>query len=76
MVKQIYNFNSIRKTSKNKKAAVFGGFIILLNSKKGDLWSWRESNPRPNKEQTSFLHVYLFLGFLCKAWEKAPKSLP
>jgi len=59
MVKQIYNFNSIRKTSK-----------------KGDLWSWRESNPRPNKEQTSFLHVYLFLGFLCKAWKKASKSLP
>ena len=21
-------------------------------------WSWRESNPRPNEEATSFLHAY------------------
>ena len=23
-------------------------------------WSWRESNPRPNKENKRFLHVYCF----------------
>ena len=26
-------------------------------------WSWRESNPRPNEETTSFLHVYPRLNF-------------
>ena len=26
-------------------------------------WSWRESNPRPNEEATSFLHVYPRLNF-------------
>jgi len=25
------------------------------------LWSWRESNSRPNKESKRFLHVYCFL---------------
>jgi len=27
------------------------------------LWSWRESNPRPNKKQKGFLHVYPIIGF-------------
>ena len=27
------------------------------------LWSWRESNPRPNEETIRFLHAYLCLGF-------------
>ena len=27
------------------------------------LWSWRESNPRPNKEQLCFLHTYSVVGF-------------
>ena len=25
------------------------------------MWSWWESNPRPNKELKRFLHVYCFL---------------
>ena len=25
------------------------------------MWSWWESNPRPNKEFNRFLHVYCFL---------------
>ena len=28
-------------------------------------WSWRESNPRPNKETIRFLHAYLRLRFSC-----------
>ena len=27
------------------------------------LWSWRESNPRPNEEAIRFLHAYLRLNF-------------
>jgi len=27
------------------------------------LWSWRESNPRPNKEQLCFLHTYSVVSF-------------
>ena len=26
-------------------------------------WSWRDSNPRPNKKPKCFLHAYLFIGF-------------
>ena len=29
------------------------------------LWSWRESNPRPNEEAIRFLHAYLRLKFSC-----------
>ena len=27
------------------------------------LWSWRESNPRPNEEAIRFLHAYRRLNF-------------
>ena len=27
------------------------------------LWSWRDSNPRPNEEIIRFLHAYLRLHF-------------
>ena len=36
------------------------------------MWSWRESNPRPNKEIIRFLHVYLRLGFRAQARPKPP----
>ena len=29
------------------------------------LWSWRGSNPRPNKETIRFLHAYSGLRFSC-----------
>ncbi len=32
------------------------------------LWSWRESNPRPNEEAICFLHVYPQTWFSCKSW--------
>jgi len=34
------------------------------------LWSWRESNPRPNRETIRFLHAYSSLRFSCsgKTW--------
>ena len=34
------------------------------------LWSWRESNPRPNEEIISFLHAYLCLSFRVTAEPK------
>ena len=34
------------------------------------MWSWRESNPRPNRETIRFLHAYSSLRFSCssKTW--------
>ena len=34
------------------------GFVFLLKK-----WSWRDLNPRPNKELICFLHAYLRLNF-------------
>jgi|GEM_PF-2060814 len=36
-------------------------------------WSWRESNPRPNEEATSFLHAYPQTWFSCKHRIRATK---
>jgi len=38
------------------------------------LWSWRESNPRPNKEQISLLHAYPVIGFRTRtgSWHPIP----
>ena len=36
------------------------------------LWSWRESNPRPNKETIRFLHAYLGLHFRAVTRPKPP----
>jgi hypothetical protein len=39
------------------------------------LWSWRDLNPRPNKQQKCFLHAYpVVLGSAC-GWEQAALSL-
>ena len=38
-------------------------------------WNWWVSNPRPNKESKSFLHVYLIL-FSRKGRKKATKPNP
>jgi len=35
-------------------------------------WSWRESNPRPNKEPIGFLHAYPFLFFRITAGKRRP----
>lgn len=35
------------------------------------LWTWRESNPRPNEEIIRFLHAYLRLGFSCTSKTEA-----
>jgi len=36
------------------------------------LWTWRDSNPRPNEEQICFLHAYLHLIFRLNIWLKLP----
>ena len=36
------------------------------------LWSWRESNPRPNRETIRFLHAYLGLHFRAVTRPKPP----
>jgi hypothetical protein len=37
-------------------------------------WSRRDSNPRPNKERLSFLHVYLILNFRAETGYEHPTS--
>ena len=47
----------------NKKIPAFqenAGFFFKLSIFQ---WSWRESNPRPNKEAIRFLHAYSGLDF-------------
>ena len=40
-------------------------------------WSWRGSNPRPNKEPIGFLHAYLSLVFeLGQVERDQPKPYP
>ena len=36
------------------------------------LWSWRDSNPRPNEELICFLHAYLRLDFRLNARPEPP----
>ena len=36
------------------------------------LWSWRESNPRPNRETICFLQAYLYLSFRAMTWIELP----
>ena len=36
------------------------------------MWSWAESNRRPNKQPISFLHVYPVIGFRVKAGNRQP----
>jgi len=38
----------------------------------GVMWSWRDSNPRPNKQQINFLHAYFVIIFRHKAENKHP----
>jgi hypothetical protein len=36
------------------------------------LWSWRDSNPRPNEEATGFLHAYPRFIFRAPAGSEPP----
>ena len=36
------------------------------------MWSWRDSNPRPNKQYIRFLHAYSTIGFRAKAESRHP----
>ena len=36
------------------------------------MWSWRDSNSRPNKQYASFLHAYFAIGFRRRADSKQP----
>ena len=36
------------------------------------VWSWRDSNPRPNKQHIRFLHAYFAIDFRHKADSKQP----
>ncbi len=38
------------------------------------MWSWRDSNPRPNKQYIRFLHAYFTIGFRLEAESKHPTS--
>ena len=57
----------INKKHKSKiRFQYFCAFVYILRKMlilKCILWSWRESNPRPNRETLSFLHAYSGLNF-------------
>ncbi len=36
------------------------------------MWSWRDSNPRPNKQHASFLHAYSAIDFRPKTEHRHP----
>ena len=38
------------------------------------LWSWRDSNPRPNVELICFLHAYSLVGFCGVAGKRQPTA--
>ena len=39
-------------------------------------WSWRESNPRPNRETIRFLHAYSGLQFSCRRKTRTTQRRP
>ena len=45
--------------------------MIISQFKK---WSWRDSNPRPNKQYIRFLHAYFAIGFRLEAESRHPTS--
>ena len=46
-----------------RRYAVFVTENIIIFHLSRFLWSWRESNPRPNTLQERFLHAYPWIGF-------------
>ena len=48
----------------------------MFSGLKNSSWTWRESNPRPNKEPEGFLHAYPSIDPLAATWPKATQSQP
>ena len=46
-----------------------------INSRTFILWSWRDSNPRPNRDAICFLHAYLHFNCQERARLKTPNSI-
>lgn len=51
-------------------------FHIALRAKVLHLWSWRESNPRPNVDHISFLHPYRYEDCRDKLRRNATSAYP
>jgi len=67
------NVNTRWKDEKTLQNVDFVGFDFSVSPfGLTNLWSWRESNPRPNKEIIRLLHVYLRLDFRAWARPKPP----
>lgn len=45
-----------------------------MSNLQGFKWSWRDSNPRPNKQYISFLHAYSTIGFRLEAEDRHPTT--
>ena len=59
-----FHFLSISYKTKTLQFSELKGFSFLFIRL---LWSWWESNPRPNKETIRFLHAYSSLDFRATA---------
>ena len=64
-----FHFLSISYKTKTLQFSELKGFSFLFIRL---LWSWRESNPRPNEETIRFLHAYLRLHFRVMTRPKPP----
>lgn len=55
---------------KKKNTITANGHDATLTLLRKEMWSWWDSNPRPNRETIRFLHVYSSLWFSCdgKTW--------
>ena len=50
----------------NRNEAITSSNLFLVSPTSENIeWSWRESNPRPNRETIRFLHAYSGLQFSC-----------
>ena len=64
-------FAKLRQIHDNMIFICIQNLRICITMKKAPLWrcfgwSWRESNPRPNRETIRFLHAYSGLRFSCR----------
>ena len=73
----VANSNSVSRlfSARNKKCYVSRGvYVIPVQYRIYPLkWSWRESNPRPNKEHPCFLHAYSVVDCRAKQGNRHPK---
>lgn len=60
------------KNKKHSKSMMMSVFVVKGIKSFYVKWSWRDSNPRPNKQYIRFLHAYFAIDFRAQAESKHP----